>query len=286
MIIYATQPSRIYPYISEELKKTQEHDSNVAGRTVLFIEKLSNNEWYEVPTVTEKGNCEYYSHLQKAHLNKRPMPFINGRPRLIFDNKFREKYNIVTGVMNTNDILKEEGDFLFCTAIHPIDHLYEMYHFMQYMASGISLNNEVTNQNLAHWGEFFNFAAPAADFRTKSKNNVVSLERYIDLYIELKGTFKVPNTNIELCENLFNQTFQYNKNIDHISFVTDIKSILRSCSILNKKLGTNLQFQRLYAFTQHIRKLVDSNLYRKKELESILAEKIYHFEALKKEHTN
>lgn len=289
MYIYATQPNRFYPYFSRKIYESLIDKNKITGRSIHFIKKKTPTDWYAIPLVSSYDpigdHCEYYQSFEDAAANMYSLPYKNGKHKVVFDDEFRKKYDYVTGVLDTEKIEKHSDDFIFTTIIHPVDRVYEMYYFMQYMACGVALY-QVSIEDLKLYGNLLNFISIDADSTIKSVSNVISLETYIDMYIENKGIFKFKGTDIETCDNLYRFTTLVDGNADFVGFITDMKSILKTATFLNNKLKTDCSILDMYSFSKKIRELCDSNTYRRKDIEMLLEKEIYEYEIIKQKYMN
>jgi hypothetical protein len=218
----------------------------------------------------------HFNTIADAYKNTYQLKNNNGQPSIVYSEEFRSKYDNVVGVLGAEYIEKNSGDFIYSCIIHPVDKVYEMYQFIKYVADGISLF-QLSESDV----KVFTESAGLQGDVLFSKSSLVTLEAYIDIYIERKGNITVAN-DLFVSPWVFKSTEKINSNLDYALFVTDITSITKGVTYLKSKVGLDLSIPVLYNASKHIRNLCDANPYRRKDVEALLHEEIEIYNTLRK----
>ena len=287
MIIYAAQPSRFYPYFFNKLYNDIRDNYTPCGKSLHFIYKKQPDEWYYIPLVepltgVDSTACSFHQSYTDAFNNKERLMYKDGKNYIYFDQEHRNKYNLTAGILNVEHIYKEKDDFIFSTIIHPVDRVYEMYYFMTTIACGKALP-QMSTEDLKFYTKQLGVATNVKNISLKSLYQLISIEEYIDAYIENKGVFEL-YSDITTDENNYRQVNVVGGNNDFVGFITDPVCIMRTANYLNDKLNLNAQISDLLVFAKKIQDFCTVNTYRRKDLEKLLEKDTEHFYGLRKQY--
>jgi len=285
MIIYAAQPNRFYPYFFNRLHGDLRDRYRTCGRSLHFLYKKQPNEWYSIPLVeplTDEaaGVCTFYQSYVDAFNNKEPLYYENGKNYIRFNQEHRDKYDLTAGILNVELLYKEKDDFIFSTIIHPVDRVYEMYYFMTTIACGKALP-QMSTEDLQFYTKQLGIAADKKNISLKTLYQLITMEEYIDAYIENGGVFQL-YSGITTDENNYRQVNVVGGNNDFVGFITDPVCIMRTANFLNDKFNAGVNITDLLVFSNKIQEYCTINTYRRKDLEKLLEKDIEHFYGLRK----
>ena len=280
MNIYGSSPNRFYPYICNAVHALK---TGTAQHSILCIQR-EEDRYYGIPTPLDcwdqgQGTLQndgwHYSSLSdiyqcKYALSNQREPFC-----IEYDAVFRSKYENVCGIVSTEYIQKQSDDFCFTALIDPVDRVYEMYQFIRYIAQ-----NKVLQQTTAEDLSLFATQIGVTGKQIFNKTSVVTLEEYIDLFIECGGQFSITG-DLFFSPWCFRQTERLDGNLDYVCFLTDLKSIIKGTAYLNNRLDLNLSFNILNNYSRHIRSLCDNNTYRRNDIEKLIKGDIEVYNELK-----
>jgi hypothetical protein len=286
MIIYAAQPNRFYPYFFGKFYNDIRDRYRPCGKSLHFLYKKEIDEWYNIPLIeplvdVNLSECTFHQSFADAFNNKERLLHKDGKNYIYFDEKHRSEHNMTIGVLNAERIYKEKDDFIISTIIHPVDRVYEMYYFMTTISCGKALP-QMSKEDLKFYGNKLGITTKNRDVSLRTVYQLITMEEYIDAYIENKGVFELYD-KIATDENNYRQVNVMGGNDDFIGFITDPVSILRTANFLNEKVNLGVRVDELLVFSKKIKEFCEVNTYRRKDLERLLESDIEHYYGLKKQ---
>jgi len=236
-IIYCAQPNKIVPYLINDLRKLHKKSEEIS------IEFYKNNSFSQI--YTDKGS-------KFLSLNEILNNFIPFKDKIDINSlKLCKKSTFLSGLMNSDNILEDNEHFMFSFISHPVQRVYKMYYFIK------NIYNKKTV--LLVDKKIIEFFAP--------NFNTLTLEEYIDVFIDKKGLIKT--NNILVCNNLFRQFLDINK----LNFIGICEYLELSIEKLNRQLKINLNVDKY-------KKIDDSNFYmsyRIDDLTKLLEKDIFYY---------
>jgi hypothetical protein len=294
MIIYGTAPCRFLPFIHTEFYKyTNAYRLNQFS--VSCIIKEEPRKWYtpKTPfdwcwslTEEEKNIIGYtdidihYNSFDDVYNNLTQLEHIDGKNYVVINDDIRSKSDLLCGVMDIEQLKKEKDDFIFTTMVHPVNRVYEAYLFIKSIATRSTLKR-LTQTDVHLFGTGMDILID--DTKPVSETNLISIERFVDLFIEKKGIFKLKN-NLFMNDCNFLQTEIINGNHDYICFFDTATDIIRSLTFLNKKLKMDFTFTKFNLLSNQIKENIRINTYRRADLEKLFVDEIETYMALKKKY--
>jgi len=294
MIIYGTAPCRFLPFIHTEFYKyTNRYRLNQFSVSCIIKEDLT--KWYtpKTPfdwcwslTEEEKNIIGYtdtdthYKSFDDAYNNLTPLEYIDGKNLIVINNDIRSRSDLLCGVMDIEQLKKEKDDFIFTTMVHPVDRVYEAYQFIKSIATRSTLKR-LTQADVHLFGTGMGILVD--NTKPVCETNLISIEQFVNLFIEKKGIFKLKD-NLFMNDCNFLQTEVIDGNHDYICFFDTTADIIRSLTFLNKKLKMNFAFTQFEFLSNQIKENICTNTYRRKDLEKLFADEIQTYITLKEKY--
>ena len=253
MIIYHVHPIRSYPYLLKKLKPNfnvpyelhspympvNSRDETSALELGVLIHKLKDKVPRQVQYSPDVDNCSYKT---------------NGR-------NGKKYVDFCYGVFSKNRLVNTENDFLFTIIKHPVQRVYDIFHYLEY--------------EVARSPGFFIRRNTFIDIARKYIEK--GLEYFIDEYISNNGVISFKHK--EIAYRNIDEITRY-KNMPHYNFVGIEKYLKPSLYILSKYTGVPISWEGDITKPSSI---VKEGSYRRKDLEELLETDLNYYKVYKKE---
>lgn len=270
MIIYQTQPNKVYPIIVQSFSRKYCNIYNYKF-TFEFKNKIDEEFALKEEIILYPGEIKMIRDKADQFCNK-----IYYREAFPVKNS-KQNIDFVHGIFSDNKLVKiKDEDFVFTFLDHPMNQIYNWYFYLKYVQEKIKffLEKNIETYEGYSMGKFEEVIATYA----KKFNRI---EEFIDefIYNKSKQVIKYKNKEFYFIDQIIHCSEL--KTADFYGLINTEKNLLMSINFLKKKLYiSDLDFDQYKGA-----KILGAELisYRKNEIENILEKDIEFFEQKQEE---
>lgn len=280
MIIFCTQPTVMFPYVSTALSSRYQNYSEFTKTFVYeneedikktFDLKLNYHKRSEEIPLNIREFIDYQNEgyfLSKNFNVGNNYLNIYNKQKYKFDSRY--KFDLVYGVFDPLAIPKHlflnNTNFIFSLVDHPLNQIYTVYYYFAF-ATSRDFNKYSGAKNDSYWSLYHSLT-----------QQYPTLEKFIDTFIEKrKIEFLYDNIKMALTDHYF--SFKNYKNFTYIGKIDTEENTLKSLKYISNELKLNLldnfEWKSLSGWLHK-----SKSEYRKDELKIILKDEIEFFNNL------
>jgi hypothetical protein len=242
MIIYQAMPSRLYP-------KTLCCISDAIALYNTGIEKKQIKEFHYPYRLCNESDYENTNNILKMI------------PATLKHERFE---GLLYGVFATSNLNKKQEDFHFTIINHPVDQIYELFAYWNYVKNlNISILDELSNQ--------LSFEERASIVFKKNKN--LLLEEYIDMVLDNESIYFYYN---EIKYQPMKELFHGHENIKDFNYIGKFSEIKKTFKSLSEVFDSDIKpFDGEHTISYR------GNSYKRDLLEKMFKDQIEFYENIK-----